>query len=97
MRREQSIVLNHRPDRQPPLGDRLESIANPKAIEAALAITSLAPMVPMLSWARNGVAKHRSRCSAISVAALPMRAARAAARNSPVPREIWRRDSGSAG
>ncbi|MET0876417.1 MAG: DUF3459 domain-containing protein, partial [Tardiphaga sp.] len=30
------------------LGDRLEAIAKPKAIEAALAITLLAPMVPML-------------------------------------------------
>jgi malto-oligosyltrehalose trehalohydrolase len=30
------------------LGDRLESIADPRAIEAALAITLLAPMIPML-------------------------------------------------
>jgi maltooligosyltrehalose trehalohydrolase len=30
------------------LGDRLESIADPKAIEAALAVTLLAPMTPML-------------------------------------------------
>jgi maltooligosyltrehalose trehalohydrolase len=31
-----------------PLGDRLESIADPTAIEAALAVTLLAPMIPML-------------------------------------------------
>ena len=30
------------------LGDRLESTADARAIEAALAITLLAPMVPML-------------------------------------------------
>jgi malto-oligosyltrehalose trehalohydrolase len=43
-----SFLQNHDQIGNRALGDRLERIANPKAIEAALAITLLAPMVPML-------------------------------------------------
>ena len=43
-----NFLQNHDQIGNRPLGDRLESIANPKAIEAALAITLLAPMIPML-------------------------------------------------
>jgi malto-oligosyltrehalose trehalohydrolase len=43
-----SFLQNHDQIGNRALGDRLESIANAKAIEAALAITLLAPMVPML-------------------------------------------------
>jgi malto-oligosyltrehalose trehalohydrolase len=43
-----SFLQNHDQIGNRALGDRLESIADPKAIEAALAITLLAPMVPML-------------------------------------------------
>jgi malto-oligosyltrehalose trehalohydrolase len=43
-----NFLQNHDQIGNRPLGDRLESIADPKAIEAALAITLLAPTVPML-------------------------------------------------
>ncbi|WP_295846813.1 DUF3459 domain-containing protein, partial [Tardiphaga sp.] len=43
-----NFLQNHDQIGNRALGDRLEAIANPKAIEAALAITLLAPMVPML-------------------------------------------------
>jgi maltooligosyltrehalose trehalohydrolase len=43
-----NFLQNHDQIGNRPLGDRLESIANPGAIEAALAITLLAPMTPML-------------------------------------------------
>jgi malto-oligosyltrehalose trehalohydrolase len=43
-----NFLQNHDQIGNRALGDRLESIANPKAIEAALAITLLAPTVPML-------------------------------------------------
>jgi 1,4-alpha-glucan branching enzyme/maltooligosyltrehalose trehalohydrolase len=43
-----NFLQNHDQIGNRALGDRLESLANPKAIEAALAITLLAPMVPML-------------------------------------------------
>jgi maltooligosyltrehalose trehalohydrolase len=43
-----NFLQNHDQIGNRPLGDRLESIADPKAIEAALAITLLAPMIPML-------------------------------------------------
>ncbi|KIZ33828.1 DUF3459 domain-containing protein, partial [Rhodopseudomonas palustris] len=43
-----NFLQNHDQIGNRPLGDRLESIAKPEAIEAALAITLLAPMVPML-------------------------------------------------
>jgi 1,4-alpha-glucan branching enzyme len=43
-----NFLQNHDQIGNRALGDRLESIAEPKAIEAALAITLLAPMVPML-------------------------------------------------
>ncbi len=43
-----NFLQNHDQIGNRALGDRLESIAKPKAIEAALAITLLAPMVPML-------------------------------------------------
>jgi len=43
-----NFLQNHDQIGNRPLGDRLESIADPRAIEAALAITLLAPMTPML-------------------------------------------------
>jgi maltooligosyltrehalose trehalohydrolase len=43
-----NFLQNHDQIGNRALGDRLESIADPKAIEAALAITLLAPMTPML-------------------------------------------------
>ena len=43
-----NFLQNHDQIGNRALGDRLESIADRKAIEAALAITLLAPMVPML-------------------------------------------------
>ncbi|MDB5618308.1 malto-oligosyltrehalose trehalohydrolase [Tardiphaga sp.] len=43
-----NFLQNHDQIGNRALGDRLEAIAKPKAIEAALAITLLAPMVPML-------------------------------------------------
>ena len=43
-----NFLQNHDQIGNRPFGDRLESIADPKAIEAALAITLLAPMTPML-------------------------------------------------
>ena len=43
-----NFLQNHDQIGNRPLGDRLETIVDPTAIEAALAITLLAPMVPML-------------------------------------------------
>lgn len=43
-----NFLQNHDQIGNRALGDRLESIARPEAVEAALAITLLAPMVPML-------------------------------------------------
>jgi maltooligosyltrehalose trehalohydrolase len=43
-----NFLQNHDQIGNRPLGDRLESMADPSAIEAALAITLLAPLVPML-------------------------------------------------
>ena len=43
-----NFLQNHDQIGNRPLGDRLESTADARAIEAALAITLLAPMVPML-------------------------------------------------
>ncbi len=43
-----NFLQNHDQIGNRALGDRLESLADPKAIEAALAITLLAPMIPML-------------------------------------------------
>jgi maltooligosyltrehalose trehalohydrolase len=43
-----NFLQNHDQIGNRPLGDRLEAIADPKAIEAALAVLLLAPMTPML-------------------------------------------------
>jgi maltooligosyltrehalose trehalohydrolase len=43
-----NFLQNHDQIGNRPLGDRLESLAAPEAVEAALAITLLAPMTPML-------------------------------------------------
>ncbi|MBV9558868.1 MAG: malto-oligosyltrehalose trehalohydrolase [Bradyrhizobium sp.] len=43
-----NFLQNHDQIGNRPLGDRLEAIADPRAIEAALAVTLLAPMPPML-------------------------------------------------
>jgi maltooligosyltrehalose trehalohydrolase len=43
-----NFLQNHDQIGNRALGDRLESVADPKAIEAALAITLIAPMTPML-------------------------------------------------
>jgi maltooligosyltrehalose trehalohydrolase len=43
-----NFLQNHDQIGNRPLGDRLESVADPRAIEAALAVTLLAPMIPML-------------------------------------------------
>jgi maltooligosyltrehalose trehalohydrolase len=43
-----NFVQNHDQIGNRPFGDRLEGIADPAAIEAALAVTLLAPMTPML-------------------------------------------------
>ncbi|MGA7806549.1 malto-oligosyltrehalose trehalohydrolase [Bradyrhizobium sp.] len=43
-----NFLQNHDQIGNRPFGDRLESIADPKGIEAGLAITLLAPMTPML-------------------------------------------------
>jgi maltooligosyltrehalose trehalohydrolase len=43
-----NFLQNHDQIGNRALGDRLESLAHPKAIEAGLAVTLLAPMIPML-------------------------------------------------
>jgi len=43
-----NFLQNHDQIGNRPLGDRLESLADPRAIEAGLAVTLLAPMIPML-------------------------------------------------
>jgi maltooligosyltrehalose trehalohydrolase len=43
-----NFLQNHDQIGNRALGDRLENSANPRAVEAALAITLLAPMIPML-------------------------------------------------
>jgi malto-oligosyltrehalose trehalohydrolase len=43
-----NFLQNHDQIGNRALGDRLETSANPRAVEAALAITLLAPMIPML-------------------------------------------------
>ncbi len=43
-----NFLQNHDQIGNRPFGDRLEALADPKGIEAALAITLLAPMTPML-------------------------------------------------
>jgi maltooligosyltrehalose trehalohydrolase len=43
-----NFLQNHDQIGNRALGDRLESLADPKAIEAGLAVTLLAPMIPML-------------------------------------------------
>jgi maltooligosyltrehalose trehalohydrolase len=43
-----NFLQNHDQIGNRPLGDRLESLTSPEQIEAALAVTLLAPMVPML-------------------------------------------------
>jgi maltooligosyltrehalose trehalohydrolase len=43
-----NFLQNHDQIGNRPLGDRLESIADPQAVEAMLAIMLLAPMIPML-------------------------------------------------
>jgi maltooligosyltrehalose trehalohydrolase len=43
-----NFLQNHDQIGNRPLGDRLESLAEPKPIEAGLAVTLLAPMIPML-------------------------------------------------
>jgi maltooligosyltrehalose trehalohydrolase len=43
-----NFLQNHDQIGNRALGDRLESLADPRAIEAGLAVTSLAPMIPML-------------------------------------------------
>ncbi|SHG11011.1 malto-oligosyltrehalose trehalohydrolase [Bradyrhizobium erythrophlei] len=43
-----NFLQNHDQTGNRPFGDRLESLADPKALEAALAVTLLAPMTPML-------------------------------------------------
>jgi maltooligosyltrehalose trehalohydrolase len=52
-----NFLQNHDQIGNRPLGDRLESIADPKAIEAVLAVTLLAPGIPMLfmgeEWGSN--------------------------------------------
>ena len=66
-----------------PLGDRLESNAASAAIEAALAITLLAPISRCCSWAKSGARRRRFRSSAISRANSPRPCARGAAANTP--------------
>ena len=43
-----NFLQNHDQIGNRPLGDRLESLADPRATEAGLAVTLLAPMIPML-------------------------------------------------
>ncbi|OAF10923.1 malto-oligosyltrehalose trehalohydrolase [Bradyrhizobium neotropicale] len=43
-----NFLQNHDQIGNRPLGDRLESLTSPRKIEAALAVTLLAPMIPML-------------------------------------------------
>jgi maltooligosyltrehalose trehalohydrolase len=43
-----NFLQNHDQIGNRPLGDRLESLAEPNSIEAGLAVTLLAPMIPML-------------------------------------------------
>jgi maltooligosyltrehalose trehalohydrolase len=43
-----NFLQNHDQIGNRPFGDRLESLASPEQIEAALAVTLLAPMIPML-------------------------------------------------
>lgn len=52
-----NFLQNHDQIGNRALGDRLESIADPRAIEAGLAITLLAPMVPMLFMGEEWGAK----------------------------------------
>jgi maltooligosyltrehalose trehalohydrolase len=52
-----NFLQNHDQIGNRALGDRLESIADPKAIEAALAVTLLAPTIPMLFMGEEWGAK----------------------------------------
>jgi maltooligosyltrehalose trehalohydrolase len=54
-----NFLQNHDQIGNRALGDRLESIADPKAIEAALAITLLAPMTPLLFMGEEWGSKVR--------------------------------------
>jgi maltooligosyltrehalose trehalohydrolase len=54
-----NFLQNHDQIGNRPLGDRLESIADPSAIEAALAVTLLAPMIPMLFMGEEWGSKVR--------------------------------------
>jgi maltooligosyltrehalose trehalohydrolase len=54
-----NFLQNHDQIGNRPFGDRLESIADPKAIEAALAITLLAPTTPMLFMGEEWGSKAR--------------------------------------
>ena len=85
-----------RPDRQSRARRPARSHADPRAIEAALAITLLAPMLPMLFMGEEWGAERRFRSSAIS-----RRSRRRRARRPPQGirrrlRQIRRRDSRSA-
>ena len=92
-----NFLQNHDQIGNRALGDRLEATAHRRAIEAALAITLLAPMVRRCcSWARNGARRRRSRSSAISRAISPTPCARGGAGNTPGLRQIRRRNSRSA-
>jgi len=55
-----NFLQNHDQIGNRALGDRLEIIADPRAIEAALAITLLAPMTRCCSWVRSGARRRRS-------------------------------------
>ena len=80
-----NFLQNHDQVGNRPLGDRLESLAKPEEVEAALAVTLLAPTCRCCSWASNGVPKCLSPSSAISRAVWPTPSARAGARNLPGP------------
>jgi len=81
IRRLRQLPAEPRPSANRALGDRLESNVSASAIEAALAITLLAPMVRCCSWRGMG-SKHHSRSSAISRAISERPYATAGARNS---------------
>ena len=78
-----NFLQNHDQIGNRALGDRLEGNADPRAIEAALAITLLAPMVPMLFMGEEWGSKAPFPFFCDFTAISPTPCARAAAGNSP--------------
>ena len=89
-----NFLQNHDQIGNRALGDRLEWSTDHAALEAALAITLLAPTSPMLFMGDEfGARTSPSRSSATSAARLPTQSAKAAAASSPRPMRASARTS----